>query len=129
LLNIAGQTGERIQIAPNFLPDGDHFIYASGLSGSRVRRIFLASLASRSSSLLLEGVTSNAVYANGYILFLRERTLMAQRFDAASRVVSGEPMRLPRRLRLIRSPAPARSVRRRRASSRIKPAFAAKSVT
>jgi Tol biopolymer transport system component len=93
-LALADKTGERIQTAPYFLPDSDHFIYASGLSGSRVRRIFLASLASRSSSVLLEGVTSNAMYANGYILFLRERTLMAQRFDAAKLAVLGEPAAL-----------------------------------
>jgi serine/threonine protein kinase/Tol biopolymer transport system component len=92
LLSVAEQTGERIQMAPYFLPDGDHFIYASGLSGSRVRRILIGSIASRTSAVLLDAVTSNALYANGHLLFLRERTLMAQRFDTAKLAVSGEPV-------------------------------------
>jgi hypothetical protein len=68
---------------PYFLPDGQHFLYLRrGITGSQGETaIYVASLASKESKLLLRA-NSNAAYAQGYFLFLREETLMAQPFDA-----------------------------------------------
>ncbi|MGH9334771.1 MAG: hypothetical protein ACRD21_13600, partial [Vicinamibacteria bacterium] len=66
-------------IRPHFLPDGKHFLYfAVGDSGRG--RIFLGSLDSKDSRFLVES-DSKAVYADGYLLFVRSGALLAQRFD------------------------------------------------
>jgi Tol biopolymer transport system component len=79
------------QALPFFLPDGQHFLYhtrsASGVSGD----ILVASLDSRESRPLLQGV-SQAMYSQGHVLFVRDQTLMAQPFDARRLELSGDPI-------------------------------------
>jgi serine/threonine protein kinase/Tol biopolymer transport system component len=77
---------------PFFLPDGEHFLYFSGSSvgAAEGAEIYVASLAKHESKLLLSA-NSNAAYAQGYLLFMRERTLMAQPFDAGRLEMTGEP--------------------------------------
>ena len=41
-------------------------------------------------SRVLAQANSNAVYASGYLLFLRDNTLMAQPFDAKRLITTGE---------------------------------------
>ena len=68
---------------PYFLPDGRHFLYleANFSAGSvESASVHVASLDSTENKLLLHA-RSNVAYFNGYLLFLRERTLMAQPFD------------------------------------------------
>jgi Tol biopolymer transport system component len=69
---------------PYFLPDGRHFLYLAGNpftpKESPTNVILVGSLDSRESKLLLH-VQSNAIFASGHILFLRQSTLMAQPFD------------------------------------------------
>jgi serine/threonine protein kinase/Tol biopolymer transport system component len=78
---------------PAFLPDGRHFIYHA--TGSRTggpfdaRGIYVGTLGSNERKLLVEG-GSNAQYAAGYLLFVRQGTLMAQPFDAERLELSGE---------------------------------------
>ncbi len=75
---------------PNFLPDGSHFTYLSRTATDEKTGVILASLDSKDRALLLP-VKSNAVYASpGYLLFIRERTLMAQPFNAARSEVQGD---------------------------------------
>jgi serine/threonine protein kinase len=76
---------------PEFLPDGNHFLYSS--SGA----IYMASLDGMQRRKLLNE-HSNAVYAPplsgkgpGHILFLRDATLMAQPFDPGKLITAGEP--------------------------------------
>jgi serine/threonine protein kinase/Tol biopolymer transport system component len=69
---------------PYFLPDGRHFLYV-GYSGSQssTGTIRVGTLGSRETRAL--GSTDGRVeYAQGYLVFPREGTLMAQRFDARS---------------------------------------------
>ena len=75
--------GELTHRWPYFLPDGQHFLYLRrSITGSESETaIYVASLASKESKLLLRA-NSNVAYAEGYLLFLREGTLMAQAFDA-----------------------------------------------
>jgi eukaryotic-like serine/threonine-protein kinase len=78
---------------PQILPDGKHFLYMAAnhinpKAGSN--GIYWASLDGKPPSLVMSSA-SNAVYASGYLLFLRENTLLAQKFDQGSGALSGEP--------------------------------------
>jgi len=78
---------------PAFLPDGKHFIYlAANFSGKPgINAIFLGSLDSTEKHWLVS-TNANAVYAEpGYLLYLRDKTLVAQPFDLRHFVLSGEP--------------------------------------
>lgn len=82
---------------PQFLPDGRRFLYmATSLDAAGAREtpsVYVASLDS-SPPTLLTRVPSRMVYAQGYLLFVHEATLLAQPFDAATLQLSGEPTRI-----------------------------------
>ncbi|HEV2114020.1 MAG TPA: protein kinase [Terriglobales bacterium] len=81
---------------PFLLPDGKHFLYSAinhDPSKSANNGIYFASLDGRENRLLSKAM-SNAIYANGYILFARDTQLMAQQLDPATGTLSGEPQRL-----------------------------------
>jgi Tol biopolymer transport system component len=89
---------------PSFLPDGRHFLYyAVGSTTGGVtdpRAVYLGSLdRSEPDRLLLEG-GSNARYASGHLLFMRDRTLMAQPFDAARLELSGQAVPVAEELQM-----------------------------
>ncbi len=87
------ETGHRF---PVFLPDGRHFLYRSwdpplfrntgievgALDSSEVTRLFTP-----------QQTLFDVAYANtGHLLFAREGTLLAQKFDLARLAMEGEPM-------------------------------------
>jgi Tol biopolymer transport system component len=76
---------------PAFLPDGEHFLYlgAGSLTFGEGDMIAVGSLQKQDSKLLVPA-SSNSSYAGGYLLFLRERTLMAQAFDPKRLETRGE---------------------------------------
>jgi Tol biopolymer transport system component len=83
-----GEIGHRM---PFFLPDGRHFFYRAAARGLITGGpIYLASLDSSERKLLLNADSSNVLYTQGHLLFLRETTLMAQPFDARRLVLTGE---------------------------------------
>lgn len=69
---------------PWFLPDGRHFLYLAGNpltpAGNPTNSIMVGSLDSKETKFLFHS-HSNAIFASGHIVFLRESTLMAQPFD------------------------------------------------
>jgi Tol biopolymer transport system component len=77
---------------PHFLPDGRHFLYLAASSKSEMDSIYVGSLDSEPRKLLLSShwMAAYAPGPQGHLLFLREGTLMAQRFDASSLQLSGE---------------------------------------
>jgi serine/threonine protein kinase len=77
---------------PFFLPDQRHYLYlVSSGSGAGRGDIHVGSIDSREDRKLLSGA-SMAVYANpGYILFQRDKELLAQKFDATKQTLSGQP--------------------------------------
>jgi len=81
--------GEIRHQRPFFLPDGRHFLYETE-GGGPVHPIYLASLDSAERKLLFNSDSSNVVYSQGHLLFLRETTLMAQPFDAQRLVLTSE---------------------------------------
>jgi serine/threonine protein kinase/Tol biopolymer transport system component len=89
--SVTGTTGAYKH--PVFLPDGNHFLYLVARADAGKAGIYVASLDGRENRRLLPDV-SGAVFAAsagaGHILFIRENTLMAQPFDAASATTSGD---------------------------------------
>lgn len=78
---------------PVFLPDGKHFLYlAANFAGEFSKNtIYLASLDSGDRHALVVA-SSNAVYADpGYLLYVRDKALVAQRIDVPKASLSGEP--------------------------------------
>ncbi|HZI87641.1 MAG TPA: protein kinase, partial [Pyrinomonadaceae bacterium] len=75
---------------PYFLPDGRHFIYLARNAQPENSAIYVGSLDSKETKSLLQ-VHSSTVYAPpGYLLFVRENTLMAQAFNADTLDLNGE---------------------------------------
>ncbi len=75
---------------PWFLPDGQHFLFQGSRAdaASALAPIRVASLDGAPTATI--GTGSNALYAQGHLLFLREGTLMAQPFDAERLTTTGE---------------------------------------
>jgi Tol biopolymer transport system component len=76
---------------PYFLPDGRHFLYLARSVQRENTGIYVGTLDSSERKLLVNTDSSAAYAPPGFLLFLRERTLMAQAFDAGSLQLSGEP--------------------------------------
>jgi len=80
---------------PFFLPDGKHFLYFSGShqtgAESELDSIFVGSLDAAERPKLLVNARSRAEYASGHLLYVRQKTLFAQRFDLGKLELKGEP--------------------------------------
>ena len=78
---------------PSFLPDGRHFLFLvqSGTQGGSNVRI--GSLDSKETHAL-DIVGTDAIYAQGFLLFRRDESLAAQRFDLQTLQLAGEPIML-----------------------------------
>jgi serine/threonine protein kinase len=81
---------------PVFLPDGRHFLYMVRAGSAETNGIYVSSLDGKENRRVLSDVSS-VVFAppargglTGHLLFVRENTLMAQPFDAATAQVSGD---------------------------------------
>jgi eukaryotic-like serine/threonine-protein kinase len=75
---------------PCFLPDGEHFLFASLPAGPEGHGIFVGSLRSREVRKILDANSAAVYAAPGYLLFQRGENLMAQRFDARSLKLAGD---------------------------------------
>jgi Tol biopolymer transport system component/predicted Ser/Thr protein kinase len=78
---------------PVFLPDGNHFLYLAGSHAvgteSELHAIYIGSLDGKPPRHLVNA-RSKPLFAAGHLLFVRQKTLMAQPFDAKSGTLSGE---------------------------------------
>src|SRR5450631_871515 len=77
---------------PVFLPDGKHFLYLVGnFTGQKgFNAIFVGSLDSNEKRLVVESTANAAYAAPGYLLFYRDRTLLAQPFYLKRLALTGE---------------------------------------
>ena len=83
----SGETDHRV---PWFLPDGRHFLYTATNRDPEKVVIYAGDLDSKNRKLVVAG-NSNAVYSPpGYLLFVRERTLMVQPFDVGKLETTGD---------------------------------------
>ncbi len=84
-----GETGHRF---PWFLPDGRHFLFAALPQKNQKFDLYVGAT-DGSAPTAVTSAEGAAVYAEpGYLLFSRKNVLVAQRFDASSLQLSGEPM-------------------------------------
>jgi dipeptidyl aminopeptidase/acylaminoacyl peptidase len=84
------QAGETAHAFPSFLPDGKHFVYLAATAKNSGGAVKIASLDSPAPTRLLDAAT-NARFAQGRLLFMKQTTLLAQRFDPARLTLDGEP--------------------------------------
>ena len=81
-----GQTGHR---APQFLPDGRHFIYFA-MGSADVRGVHVGDAGSHPSRRLFDADTP-AVYAANHLFYVHQGTLIAQRFIPSRLELEGDP--------------------------------------
>jgi serine/threonine protein kinase len=74
-----------------FLPGGRQFLFFAG-GPDAVRGVYLGALGSSEVTRLLMSDTQGAYVAPGWLLFIRQGTLWAQRFDLTERKISGQPI-------------------------------------
>ena len=80
--------GEIAYAAPQFLPDGDHFLYLVAHEDPKTEGVYASSLTNPSQRTLILNTSSKAVYVGprgdrpGYLLWLEGQTLQARPFDA-----------------------------------------------
>jgi Tol biopolymer transport system component len=86
-------TGETSHRWPQFLPDDRHFLYTAAMGtccpAVKPAAIRVGAIDSPETVTLFQA-ESSVSYAAGYLLFSRDGTLMAQRFDPANRSVTGD---------------------------------------
>ena len=76
---------------PEFLPDGRHLLFTARSDVTGNTGIYLLDLVSGERHWLLAAQSQAKYVPSGHLLFVRERTLLAQPFDATSGRLSGEP--------------------------------------
>jgi serine/threonine protein kinase len=82
---------------PYFLPDGRHFIFFVR-GRSEHTGVYVASLDSKDTRQLVAAPVSGLYAPPGWLLFMRNETLMAQLFDANELRLSGEPISIAERV-------------------------------
>jgi Tol biopolymer transport system component len=82
----------RAQIFPSFLPDGHHVLFRVEAGSDEVAGVWVGSLDTGELKRLL-GADSGGIYSasDGSVLFVREGTLLKQRFDPAALALANEP--------------------------------------
>jgi len=86
--------GEAGHYWPRFLPDGRRFLYLSWSTEASAQALVAGSLDDKTTSRIMP-VESNVAYtAPGFLVFRRETSLYAQRFDPVTLKVSGDATRL-----------------------------------
>jgi Tol biopolymer transport system component len=100
-----GETAHRF---PHFLPDGKTFLYVALPAKSGRVAVFASDVDGREPVEIMSAVSAPVYTEPGYLLYQRGRRLLAQKFDARSLTLSGEPVLLgpaPRRPPQVGSPA------------------------
>jgi serine/threonine protein kinase len=85
---VAQSTGHR---HPQFLPGGRQFLFFAG-GPDATRGVYLGSLDSFEAWRLTASDAQGAYLASGWLLYVRDGTLLAQQLDLARRTLSGEPV-------------------------------------
>jgi Tol biopolymer transport system component len=83
---------------PQFLPDGKRFIYLLASDNPDTQGVYAASLDDPGNRIQIVRTRAKAIYAPplaggpGHLLFVRDRALVAQRFDRAALRLDGDPV-------------------------------------
>ena len=86
---LPGQPGGLAQSAPEFLPDGQQFLFFVA-SPADARGVYVGARDGRAARKLLDSDGRASYIDGGWVLFVRRGTLLAQHFDVSRAVISGE---------------------------------------
>jgi len=75
---------------PTVLPDGRHYLFLHTSGGGGPSSLYAGSLDSKDKSRITDANSKAILTPSGHLLFLRDTTLMAQKFDSAGLRVTGE---------------------------------------
>lgn len=90
LTAVEASRNEIEHIWPYFLPDGRHFLFLARNAQPENSAIYVGALDSKMTTRLLQAHSSMAYASPGYVLFVRENTLMAQGFDPQALQLKGD---------------------------------------
>ncbi len=79
---------------PQFLPDGRRYLYQAASGQPTARAVWVKSLDSDETTQLLLAESHAAFAPPHFLLFTRQRTLVAQRLDVSTLKLVGEPSRI-----------------------------------
>jgi Tol biopolymer transport system component len=95
LRELDASRGELRHVWPHFLPDGKHYLYVARSSDAEKTGIYLGTVGTQESRLLIHG-ESNVVYSPpGYLIFVRDGTLVAQAFALGTSQLADGAFPLP----------------------------------
>jgi Tol biopolymer transport system component len=77
---------------PQFLPDGNRFLFSVGVNGEEINGLYVGALDARATPRVLPTTTAAVFAAPDRLLYVAQGTLMARQFDPSSATVAGEPV-------------------------------------
>ncbi len=83
---------------PHFLPDGEHFLLTATSRDEDLNSSIAVASLTAAEPKTLDVAGAQPQYADGYLFYVRDRNLTAQRFDPAKRLVLGAPKPIADRL-------------------------------
>jgi serine/threonine protein kinase len=89
------EKGEIYHAWPEFLPDGEHFLFLSSSDSTSDASIYDLKIGSTSSDEVIDlfPVTSRVKYCEpGYLIYVKDKILLTRPFDADRLKVTGEPV-------------------------------------
>jgi Tol biopolymer transport system component len=89
---VPGEDKPGIPGFPSFLPDGRHYVVTELNPENRLAESLVLGSLDGPETRRLVSSTSSGVYASGHLLFRRNTTLLAQRFDEQTLQMRGEPV-------------------------------------
>ncbi|MEO8371337.1 MAG: protein kinase [Candidatus Solibacter sp.] len=112
VLNLDESKQERADLWPQFLPDGKHFVFYQQTDNQETSGVYVGVLDSSQYQRLFVSQT-NAVYSpesaetqkTGFLLFINDRSLMAQPFNAGRQELTKEAFKLADNIGAVRSMA------------------------
>ncbi len=87
------KAGQSVQLAPFFLPDGHHFLFGVGGS-SDAGGIYLGDLTGGAATRLTNTQSGPVYLPTGWMLWVRDGALVAQRLDVGKAALTGAPVTL-----------------------------------
>ena len=106
LTRIKTERTERSHLWPQFLPDGKHFVFFVSTEGSETSGVYAGAIDSPAYSQLFSSET-NAVYSTagsaGYLLFIRNGSLMGQPFNPSKLATTGDQITLASNIEAVGS--------------------------
>jgi Tol biopolymer transport system component len=107
---VPADKSQEVFSSPQFLPDGDNFLFFVRHKDAKVRGIYASSLSRPEARTLILNTTVKGAYVpplpggTGHLLTMDGQTLLARPFDAASLRITGEPVKVAEGLELSAPP-------------------------